>query len=230
MTIDKTLNKEETPAMFNNIANTYDKLNHLLSFGLDKRWRKVFVKKLKFRSYNNIADIASGTGDLLVSLQDLNPDKCYAIDPAKNMLEVAKTKIPKAEFIISEAESLPLKNESCDLISVSFGIRNFTSLERAFSEFYRILRKGGIVSIMEFSQPKFFIFRWGFIIYLKLFLPLIGSMVSKDKSAYKYLQTSIFDFAKNVDVFTALERQNFNKHSQSKFLFGAVRIYTCVKK
>lgn len=229
MTIDKTLDKKETPAMFDNIASTYDRLNHILSFGLDKRWRKIFVKKLNFRDYKVIADIASGTGDLLINLQDLNANNYYAIDPAKNMLDIAKQKVPNAKFIVSSAESLPIKDESCDLITVSFGIRNFTSLDKAFSEFHRVLRKGGIVSIMEFSQPKFFLFRWGFIIYLKIFLPLIGRIVSKDKSAYQYLQSSIFDFAKNIDVFKFLETQNLHKINQTKFLFGAVKVYTCEK-
>ncbi len=229
MTIDKTLNKKETPAMFDNIAGTYDKLNHVLSFGLDKRWRKIFVKRLSFRKYKTIVDIASGTGDLLKNLQSLNANRYYAIDPASNMLKIAESKVPIAKFIVSAAESLPLENESCDLITVSFGIRNFTSLENGFSEFYRVLRSEGIVSIMEFSQPRFFLFRWGFIIYLKVFLPIIGHMISRDKSAYKYLQTSIFDFAKNINVFDELEKQGLKKLNKKNLLFGAVKIYTSKK-
>jgi demethylmenaquinone methyltransferase/2-methoxy-6-polyprenyl-1,4-benzoquinol methylase len=230
MTIDKTLNKQETPAMFDNIAGTYDKLNHVLSFGLDKRWRKIFVKRLSFRNYNTIIDIASGTGDLLKNLQALNANKYYAIDPASNMLKIAESKVPTAKFIVSTAESLPLENESCDLITVSFGIRNFASLENGFSEFYRVLRSEGIISIMEFSRPRFFLFRWGFIIYLKVFLPIIGRMVSRDKSAYKYLKTSIFDFAKNINVFDELEKQGLKKLNKKNLLFGAVKIYTSKKK
>jgi demethylmenaquinone methyltransferase/2-methoxy-6-polyprenyl-1,4-benzoquinol methylase len=223
------ISKKETPAMFDNIADTYDKLNHILSFGLDKKWRRKFVQKLQFREYKTIADIACGTGDLLVELQNLNAKKYYAIDPAANMLEIAKIKLPKADYIISTAETIPLESESCDLITVSFGIRNFSSLSKSFNEFYRILKPNGIVSIMEFSQPKFFLFKWGFVIYLKLFLPIIGRIISKDKSAYKYLQSSIFDFAKNVDVIQELENQNFTKLNQTNLLFGSVRIYSVVK-
>ena len=230
MTIDKTLNKKETPAMFDNIAQTYDKLNRILSFGLDKRWRKIFVKKLDFKKYKTIVDIASGTGDLLVSLQKPEAKKYYAIDPSSNMLEIAKSKVPDAEFIVASAENLPLDDNTCDLITVSFGIRNFESLDKGFSEFNRVLRKAGIVSIMEFSLPKFFIFRWGFIIYLRVFLPIIGRIVSKDKSAYKYLQSSIFNFAKNIRVFDELEKQGLIKLDQKSLLFGAVKIYTCEKK
>ena len=223
------ISKEDTPAMFDNIAETYDKLNHILSFGLDKKWRRKFVQKLKFREYNTVTDIACGTGDLLVELQNLNARKYYAIDPAANMLEIAKTKLPNAEFIVSTAEDIPLQANSCDLITVSFGIRNFSSLSKSFNEFYRILKPNGIVSIMEFSQPKFFLFKWGFIVYLKLFLPIIGKMVSKDKSAYKYLQSSIFDFAKNIDVFKELENQNFTRINQTNLLFGSVKIYSVEK-
>ncbi|MBN2778702.1 MAG: bifunctional demethylmenaquinone methyltransferase/2-methoxy-6-polyprenyl-1,4-benzoquinol methylase UbiE, partial [Bacteroidales bacterium] len=209
------ISKKDTPAMFDNIAETYDKLNHILSFGLDRVWRRKFVQKLKFREYETIVDIACGTGDLLVELQNLNAKKHFAIDPAENMLEIAKTKLPNVEFIVSTAENIPLQENSCNLITVSFGIRNFSSLIESFNEFYRILKPNGIVSIMEFSQPKFFLFKWGFIIYLKLFLPIIGKMVSKDKSAYKYLQSSIFDFAKNIDVFKELENQNFTRINQT---------------
>ncbi len=223
------IDKKNSPAMFDNIAKTYDKLNHILSFGLDVRWRRKFVSYLNIRHYETVADIASGTGDLLVNLQKLNASKYYAIDPSKNMLNIAKTKVPSAKHIVATAESLPLLDESIDLITVSFGIRNFESLNQSFSEFYRVLKTGGIVSIMEFSKPKFFLFSWGFTIYLKIFLPFMGKMVSKNKSAYKYLQSSIFDFAESVNVFEVLLKCNLTKLSENKLLFGAVKIYTCIK-
>ncbi len=229
MTIDKTLNKNETPAMFDNIANTYDRLNHILSFGLDKKWRYTFVNMLRFKNYHTIVDIASGTGDLLLKLQSLNATKYYAIDPAKNMLKIAKSKVPNAEFCISCAETLPIANNSCDLITVSFGIRNFNSINNAFSEFNRVLIDNGIVSIMEFSQPKFFLFNWGFLIYLKIFLPIIGQIISKDKTAYRYLQRSIIDFVNKVNVFDELKKHGLYKIKQKKLLFGTVIIYTVQK-
>ncbi len=211
--------------MFDEIATTYDSLNHILSFGLDKNWRKKFIKNLPTKQYETIVDIASGTGDLLVNLQVLNATKYYALDPAEKMLNIAKTKVPNAEFIVCAAESLPLTDNSCDLVTISFGIRNFADLNLAFAEIHRILRPDGIISIMEFSQPKFFLFRFGFIIYLKLILPIVGRLVSKNKLAYKYLQSSIFDFAKNVEVFKLLEQNNLKKISEKRMLFGAVMIY-----
>ncbi|PLX09079.1 MAG: bifunctional demethylmenaquinone methyltransferase/2-methoxy-6-polyprenyl-1,4-benzoquinol methylase UbiE [Marinilabiliales bacterium] len=229
MTHKPKIAKKDTPKMFDGIAGTYDKLNHILSFGMDKRWRRVFVKNIAFQEYRNIADIASGTGDLLVELQKLSSKKYYAVDPAAKMLEIAKSKLPHAEFIVSGAESLPLDENSIDLITVSFGIRNFADLGQSFSEFYRVLNTGGIVSIMEFARPKFFLFRWGHRLYLRLFLPIIGRLVSRDKKAYKYLQASIFDFAKNVDVIQLLEAKGFTKRNVKKLLLGSVNIYTVVK-
>lgn len=230
MSIDKTLNKRETPEMFDNIAGTYDRLNHLLSFGLDKRWRRVFVSNIAFREYETITDIASGTGDLLLELQKLNANKYHSVDPASKMLEIAKTKVENAEFIISTAEDLPIKDNSTDLITVSFGIRNFSSLEKSFTEFYRILKPEGIVSIMEFSQPNFFLFRWGFKLHLKIFLPLLGRIISKDKTAYKYLRASILDFSKKTDVHKELTDCGFKKMKTKSLLLGSVKIYTVKKQ
>lgn len=220
------IKKENTPAMFDEIATTYDSLNHILSFGLDKKWRKKFIKNLPEQKYGTIADIASGTGDLLVNLQVLNAGKYYALDPAENMLDIAKDKVPNAEFIVCTAENIPLPDSSCDLVTVSFGIRNFADLNTSFAEIHRILKPNGIISIMEFSQPRFFLFRFGFIIHLKLVLPIVGRIISKNKSAYKYLQSSIFDFAKNVDVFKLLANNNLKKINEKRMLFGAVRVYT----
>lgn len=229
MATKPNIEKKDTPEMFDNIAGTYDKLNHILSFGLDKRWRRVFVRNLPLKKYKTVVDIASGTGDLLVSLQELNAENYIAIDPAERMLKIAMPKVPNAEFINSTAENLPLHTESTDLVCISFGIRNFANLGKAFNEIHRILRPEGIISIMEFSQPKLFLFKWGFIIHLKVFLPIIGRMVSKDKSAYKYLQSSIFDFSEKVDVFKILKENSLEKVKEKNLLFGSVRIYTAKK-
>jgi demethylmenaquinone methyltransferase/2-methoxy-6-polyprenyl-1,4-benzoquinol methylase len=219
------IKKEQTPEMFDEIAGTYDSLNHILSFGLDKKWRRKFIKNLPDKNYKTIVDIASGTGDLLMNLQNLNAVNYYALDPAENMLNIAKTKVPSAKFIVCTAENIPLPDNSCDLVTISFGVRNFADLNKAFAEIHRILVPNGVISIMEFSQPKFILFRLGFIIYLKLLLPLIGRLVSKNKSAYKYLQSSIFDFAKNIDVFKLLENNNLSKINEKRLLFGVVKIY-----
>lgn len=221
--------KSETPKMFDEIAGSYDSMNHILSFGLDRRWRKKFVKNLSYRKYNVIADIASGTGDLLTELKKLGADKYYAVDPSRKMLAIADSKICDADFINAFAEELPFEDNSIDLVTIAFGIRNFSDLQKAFSEIHRILKENGVLSIMEFSLPNFFLFRWGFLIYIKFFMPLIIKLLSKDENAYAYLKNSIIDFNENVDVFELLKLNDFKNISLKKMAFGAVNIYTCTK-
>ncbi len=215
--------------MFDNIAENYDRLNHLLSFGLDKRWRKIYVKNIPLRKYETIVDVASGTGDLLVELQTLKPAKQYAVDPSSNMIKIAKEKLPQVKTIIAGAEKLPFKDNSIDLITVAFGVRNFSNIDMAFAEFDRTLTKNGIVSIMEFSKPKSVLFTIGHNIYLKFFIPLIGGGISKDRNAYEYLQTSIFEFNKNVNIRNMLIKRNFKIKDVKHLMLGAVNIITVEK-
>lgn len=219
------IKKENTPQMFDGIAGTYDKLNHRLSFSFDKIWRKKFVKKLAFRSYDTIVDVASGTGDLLLNLQKLRAKRNVAVDPSANMLELAKKKLPNAEFIVSSAESLPLSNESADLVTVSFGIRNFSSPDEALKEFYRILKPGGISSIMEFSVPHFLLFRWVYKLYLFTAIPIWAKLLSGDKKAYKYLAESIVHFDKTNNIAEKLITTGFVNVKTYKLMLGAVKIY-----
>lgn len=219
------IKKENTPQMFDGIAGTYDKLNHRLSFSLDKGWRRKFVKKLNFRTYDTIVDVASGTGDLLLNLQKLGAKKYIAVDPSANMLAIAQSKIPNAEFIVASAESLPLQDESVDLVTVSFGIRNFTSPDEAIKEFFRILKPMGITSIMEFSVPRFFLFRWGYKLYLFTAIPIWGKLLSGDKKAYKYLAESIIHFAKTTEIAEKLKVAGFKDVKTCKLMLGAVKIY-----
>jgi demethylmenaquinone methyltransferase/2-methoxy-6-polyprenyl-1,4-benzoquinol methylase len=222
--------KNTIPEMFDNIADNYDRLNHRLSLGLDKNWRRKFVNCLSGKKYFAIADVACGTGDVLKELGRLNAETYYAIDPAEKMLAYAKKKSPDSEFIISGAESIPLPDNSVDLISVVFGIRNFDDLQKSINEFYRILNSGGSVSIMEFSLPDFFIFRWGFLLYLKLLVPLSGRLSKEQKYAYKYLSASIVDFARKTNVSAVLEKSGFIKTKIHKLMLGSVVIYTFYKE
>lgn len=216
--------------MFDNIADKYDALNHRLSLGLDKKWRCTFVINLSGKNYKTIVDLACGTGDVLKELEKLNAEKYYAIDPAERMLEHAKQKCSNADFIISTAEDIPLPENSVDLITVVFGIRNFDDLSKSTEEIYRILRKGGIISIMEFSIPKFFIFRWGFLLYLKLLVPLSGNLLPEQKKAYKYLSESIVKFARSTDIKSVFETKGFSNQGIVKLMLGSVSIYTFEKE
>ncbi|MCK9255000.1 MAG: bifunctional demethylmenaquinone methyltransferase/2-methoxy-6-polyprenyl-1,4-benzoquinol methylase UbiE [Bacteroidales bacterium] len=223
------MKKENTPEMFDTIAQTYDKLNHSLSFSFDKIWRKKFVNLLADDNYEIILDVASGTGDLLVELEKLKAKKYIAIDPSKKMLEIAREKFPEAEFIISKAENLSLEDNSINLITVSFGIRNFTNIDEAFKEFYRVSKKNACLSIMEFSLPKNLFCKLGFKLYLKLIIPFFGRVISKDKQAYKYLSESIVDFANNINVTKKLKQAGFSEIKEKNLMCGAVKIYKAKK-
>lgn len=223
------INKENTPQMFDEISQTYDKLNHNLSFSLDKIWRKKLVKLLDKKNYNKIIDIASGTGDLLVNLKKLNAKSFIALDPSKNMLEIAKKKFPEAEFILASAEDIPLADNSVELITLAFGIRNFVSVDKALNEFYRISKKNAQLAIMEFSLPKNFICKLGFKLYLNTIIPLWGSIISKDKTAYKYLSSSIINFAKNVNINASIAKAGFKNLKTKNLICGAVKIYLAIK-
>jgi demethylmenaquinone methyltransferase / 2-methoxy-6-polyprenyl-1,4-benzoquinol methylase len=236
------MKKKDTPEMFNQIADDYDRLNHLLSFGLDRKWRRKFVKNLshsvkglqvqdiiKEESLLTIIDIACGTGDLSNELLQIKGKKHYALDPSEKMLSIAKSKLKQHEFILATAEAIPLPDKSVDIITVAFGIRNFENLSIAFSEFYRILKPNGVVSIMEFSVPRNLFIKFGFLLYLRTIIPVIGKIFAKNRQAYQYLSRSIVDFAKNTEVFKNLESNGFKKLNQRSLVLGGVRIYTVVK-
>jgi demethylmenaquinone methyltransferase/2-methoxy-6-polyprenyl-1,4-benzoquinol methylase len=145
------------------------------------------------------------------------------------MLAIAETKFCRLNSINAFAENLPFADNFVDLVAISFGVRNFSNLEKSFKEIYRILKNKGVISIMEFSIPKFFLLRWGFFFYLKCLMPLLVLTFSKNKQEYKYLQESIIDFGKNTDVIQLLQKNNFTIINKEKMAFGAVSIYTCRK-
>lgn len=225
------LTKELTPLMFNEIAEEYDRLDRKLSFGLDLAWRKKLAQYLKNtnKNFEIVTDIAAGTGDMLAELKRLYAKKYVAIDPSVNMLNIAKTKVPDADFIIARAEQLPLPENFTDLITVAFGIRNFSDINRAFDEFYRILKPGGKLAIMEFSVPKNIIPALGFKFYVKYVIPILGYIHSGNYQAYKYLAESIFDFSKRYDIVNMLSKNNFRDIKVRNFIFGGVKIYCCSK-
>ncbi|MGP1449835.1 MAG: bifunctional demethylmenaquinone methyltransferase/2-methoxy-6-polyprenyl-1,4-benzoquinol methylase UbiE [Wolinella sp.] len=190
--------------MFDEIAGSYDLANRVLSFGIDVSWRKkacqLSFSHLK-RDGVRILDVACGTGDMILHWeknareQGISIEKVVGIDPSEGMLKVAREKLPNVEFILSEAKELPLESESVDIVSIAYGIRNVVERERAIGEFYRILKPGGILAILEFTKcenPTFLERLAGF--YTKNILPYIGGIISKNYAAYRYLPDSIEEF------------------------------------
>ena len=224
--MDKQQKQEKIVDMFDQIASTYDLANRVLSFGIDISWRKKGCNKafeyLALKDIEKIVDVATGTGDLLMHWRaeadknSIDVKNFVGIDPSVGMLEVAKKKVDFATFLEGKAQELPLDNESCEIISISYGIRNVVDRVEALQEFYRALKPGGIVVILEFTkQEKSGITSKIVDIYMKKILPAIGGLVSKNYAAYKYLPDSIEQFLTTKMLVDELESVGF-KHRYSK--------------
>jgi demethylmenaquinone methyltransferase/2-methoxy-6-polyprenyl-1,4-benzoquinol methylase len=197
--------QEDIIKMFNDIAKTYDLANRVLSMGVDKIWRRSacnmaynFYEKPKL---DKIVDVACGTGDLMIDWENIATknsiqiEDIVGVDPSVGMMEVGKTKIPHRTFIEAGAESMPLEDETADIISISYGIRNVVKRKEGLQEFARVLKKDGLCVILEFTKndkndmgaklTKF---------YMNNMMPHIGGLVSKNKDAYTYLPESIENF------------------------------------
>ncbi len=199
------MNKQETIVkMFDEIAQSYDLANRVLSFGIDVSWRKKACS-LSFEHLGKksvrILDVACGTGDMILHWQKnakeqgIEIEKVIGIDPSSGMLKVAKEKLPGREFIQAEAKALPLEEESVDIISIAYGIRNVIERDKALAEFHRVLKPGGILAILEFTKSENnSILDSLASFYTKKILPSIGGIISKNYAAYKYLPDSIEEF------------------------------------
>ena len=227
--------KEQVAKMFNNISHRYDFLNHLLSLGIDKVWRKKAISVLKPLSPKKILDVATGTGDFAIQSMELNPDKIIGIDISEGMLDVGRRKITarnlgdKIELIRGDSENIPYSQNKFDAVTVAFGVRNFENLARGLSEIKRVLRPGGMVVILEFSKPAAFPFKQLYHFYFRFVLPRIGSLVSSDKSAYTYLPKSVEAFPDGEDFLRILQDVGFKDTQCSSLTFGISTIYIGTK-
>ena len=214
--------QQEIIEMFNTISPTYDRLNRILSLGIDRNWRKNGCEKVLkdfATSPDLIVDVATGTGDLLLFWQNASKklgvkiERFIGVDPAVGMLEFAKKKVPFASFFVGEATKIPLEDSSADIVSISYGIRNVVALDDALKEFYRVLKPNGVLMILEFmSHEKKSIMDKMMMIYMKKILPAIGKFISKDKRAYTYLPESIEAFLSSETMKNKLENAGFKVH------------------
>lgn len=227
---------EMVRVMFNDIAPTYDRLNHILSLDIDRLWRKRVVRIVRKLGAKHIMDMATGTGDLAIALaKKIDGATIYGADFSSEMLAVAKQKIEQlglAERIsLTEcnAENIPLADEAVDAATVAFGVRNFEHQREALTEIKRTIRRGGHLVVLEFSNPRFAIVRWCYRLYSHHILPAIGRLVSKHATAYTYLPESIDQFA-SPEAFTALLREvGFDKVERKSQSFGIAHIYIAYK-
>jgi demethylmenaquinone methyltransferase / 2-methoxy-6-polyprenyl-1,4-benzoquinol methylase len=193
--------KEQVADMFNNIAFRYDFLNRFLSAGIDVRWRKAALKQLKSINPKIILDVATGTADVaIMATKVLSPEKVTGIDISDGMLELGRKKVTEQHLgnIIDlqngDSETINFLDNTFDAVTVSFGVRNFENLEKGLAEILRVLKPGGKLVVLEFSQPKAPGVKQLYKVYMKVVAPTMGKLFSKNRNAYKYLDESIKKF------------------------------------
>ena len=227
--------KEEVEQMFDNISSKYDFLNHFLSLGIDKIWRRKAVKELRLTQPKKILDIATGTGDFAIANLKLNPEEIVGIDISNGMLDVGRQKMIKrnVDHIVTmkqaDSEALPFDEGYFDGLTVGFGVRNFENLEKGLSEMLRVLRPGGKAVILEFSKPKAFPIKQAFGFYSKYVIPVLGKNISKDEKAYAYLPESVEAFPEGKDFMDILTKLNYKNVTATTVSGGIATIYTGIK-
>jgi len=234
---DSTLGKkEQVTQMFDTISSDYDGLNRVISLGIDVKWRKKVVAIIAAKNPENILDIATGTGDLAILMTTTSAKKIIGLDLSSGMLEVGKQKIlekklsQKIEMVLGDSEKIPYDDNHFDAITVSFGIRNFETLEKGLAEIYRVLKPKGILVVLETSVPTKFPFKQGYAFYTKIILPLIGKVFSKDDNAYGYLSESAANFPYGEKLNNILRKVSFIDCKAMPQTFGVATIYSATKK
>lgn len=192
--------KEQVTEMFDNISGNYDMMNRIITFGMDKGWRKKVYQIVTTSGTSSVLDVATGTGDMVFMYANSEVEEIIGLDISTGMLEIAAKRSQKMKldnrvsFKTGDAENLPFDDNYFDAVSVSYGIRNFEDLEKGLGEILRVLKPGGRLVVLETSVPKSAIMKFGYGLHTKLFIPLVGRLFSKDKRAYSYLSNSAHVF------------------------------------
>jgi len=232
---ENTSKKEQVARMFDNISHRYDFLNHFLSMGIDRAWRKKAINLLRPSNPRQLLDVATGTGDFALQALSLNPDKITGVDISEGMLQVGRKKMQerrvadKIVLELADSENLPFPENKFDAVTVAFGVRNFEHLERGLEEIFRVLKPGGLAVILEFSRPRKFPFKQAYNFYFKFILPKIGRIVSSDKTAYTYLPESVEAFPDGEDFLRILRDIGYKQTQCRSLTFGISSIYTGTK-
>ena len=222
--------------MFDNIAPTYDTLNHRLSWDIDKGWRKKAIKRLLPYAPKKMLDIATGTGDFaILAAQMLHPEQLVGADISEGMMEIGRQKVKRMgldkviSFEKQDCLHLGYEDETFDAVTAAFGIRNFQNLDQGLSEMCRVLKKGGHLCIVELTTPVSFPMKQLFRIYSGTVLPIYGKLISKDQSAYDYLNKTIADFPQGEVMMEVLMKAGFEKAEFKRLTFGICTLYFATK-
>lgn len=225
--------KEQVAQMFNNIAHSYDFLNHFFSLGIDILWRKKAIRILKKESPDSLLDVATGTADFAMEAvrMNLGASKIVGVDISEGMLEVGRKKIADKglssiiELKVGDSENLPFESNSFDAFTVAFGVRNFQNLEKGMTEMNRVLKPGALGIVLEFSKPKRFPMKQLFGFYFKYVMPAVGRLVSKDHRAYTYLPESVQAFPDGDDFLEIMKRSGYRDTRCIPLTGGIASIY-----
>ena len=237
----KPYNEEEKKSvqverMFDNIAPAYDQLNHTLSWGIDKSWRKKAIQWLKPFNPQRMMDVATGTGDFAIqACRVLNPKELIGTDISEGMMNVGRQKVKEAglesriSFAKEDCTALSFPGNRFDAITVAFGVRNFEDLDKGLREMHRVLHSDGKLVILELSEPEWFPMKQLYALYSKVVIPTLGKLLSKDRSAYTYLPQSIKAFPQGEVMKEIILKAGFKEACFKRLTLGICTLYTATK-
>lgn len=232
----KNTESRENSEMFDQIAGSYDFLNHLLSLNIDKSWRREAIRSIATIKPRRILDVATGTADMAISALRLNPDSVIGVDVSTGMLDAGRKKVldrglgDRITLMEAACEALPFQDSSFDAAVVAFGVRNFRDPELGLREIYRVLCPGGKLAVLEFSLPRRKWLLAAYRFYFHRFVPAIGRCFSRDLSAYRYLPDSVEAFPKGEAFISLLNRAGFSDSCYKPLSSGICGLYTGIKK
>ncbi len=234
--LDKS-KKEQVALMFDNISGKYDRINRIMTFGIDQSWRRKSLRLLLANRPQLILDVATGTGDFAIQANKiLNPLNIIGIDISEGMLEKGQQKLEalkldtKIKLMKGDSENLPFEDHKFDAVTVAYGVRNFENLEKGLSEILRVLKPGGKLVVLEATEPQNKLIKFAFDLYAKRMVPFVGKMISGDNRAYDYLQESVARFPQGNEFVKILNKIGYVDTQWIPLTLGASSIYTGCKK
>lgn len=233
---DSRPKSEQVRDMFDNIAPAYDFMNRAMTFGIDRRWRRIAVDMVARNPHDSILDIATGTGDLAMLLaRRTQARRITGLDLSQGMIDIGRRKIERAglsgriELICGDSLAMPFADAQFDAITVAYGVRNFADLLAGYREMARVLRPGGTLTVIELCTPTARLVRPLYRLYTRRIIPLMGRLVSKDVRAYSYLPESIAAVPQRAGMTALMEQAGFTDAAWRTLTFGTCAIYTARK-